>query len=233
MQSPWTAADEEGDRSSRRDQPLLGCRWMPATTEPGLEFGRFRVSPKRRELFADTVPVKLGTRAFDVLMVLLEADGSLVTKAELLRRAWPGIAVSDDNLKVQISDLRRALAGDRDLIRTEFGRGYRFTAAVRRTEVGLADGLPAAETTNLSAGPEAAGASDLAVIAAQLAALEAKLASALSLWTGHRGRTAATSRRRRSSANPAGRSSRVGRHLATSSTPADKLRTVSGWGSPI
>ncbi len=109
------------DRSSR-----------PAT-EAMLEFGRFRVLLRQRQLVADGVPVELGTRAFDLLLVLLQADGSLVTKDELLSRVWPGIVVAEENLKVQISALRRALGEDRDFIRTEFGRGYRFTVAVRST----------------------------------------------------------------------------------------------------
>jgi cytochrome oxidase Cu insertion factor (SCO1/SenC/PrrC family) len=66
----------------------------------------------------------------------LEADGSLVTKDELMSRVWPGIIVAEENLKVQIAALRKALGEDRDLIRTEFGRGYRFTATVRSTVTG-------------------------------------------------------------------------------------------------
>src|ERR1700746_1832086 len=93
-----------------------------------LEFGRFQMLLRRRLLIADGVPVQLGTRALDVLLILIEADGSLVTKENLLARVWPGIHVSDENLKVQISALRKALGEDRDLIRTETGRGYRFTA---------------------------------------------------------------------------------------------------------
>jgi hypothetical protein len=72
-----------------------------------LEFGRFRVLLQQRQLVADGVPTELGTRAFDLLLVLLEADGSLVTKDELLRRVWPGIVVAEENLKVQISALRK------------------------------------------------------------------------------------------------------------------------------
>ena len=96
-----------------------------------IEFGRFRVLPRRRRLLADGVSVELGTRAFDLLLVLLEADGALVTKEELFRRVWPGIVVSEGNLKVQISALRNALGPDRDLIRSEFGRGYRFIGILR------------------------------------------------------------------------------------------------------
>jgi len=106
-------------------------RW--AAQEAALEFGRFRVLLRRRQLVADGAPVKLGTRALDLLLVLLEAEGSLVTKGELLARVWPGIHVSDENLKLQVSALRKAFGEDRDFIRTEFGRGYRFTAAVKST----------------------------------------------------------------------------------------------------
>jgi DNA-binding winged helix-turn-helix (wHTH) protein len=98
-----------------------------------LEFGRFRVLLRRRQLVADGLPLQLGTRAFDLLMVLLDANGSLVTKDELLRGVWPGIVVTEENLKVQISALRKVFGEDRDFIRTEFGRGYRFTAAVIST----------------------------------------------------------------------------------------------------
>jgi DNA-binding winged helix-turn-helix (wHTH) protein len=96
-----------------------------------LEFGRFRVLVRQRQLFAGGMPIDLGTRAFDLLLVLLEADGSLVTKAEILSRVWQGIVVAEENLKVQISGLRKALGDDHHFIRTEFGRGYRFIGAVR------------------------------------------------------------------------------------------------------
>ncbi len=105
----------------------------PAAAGITLQFGRFQVLLRQRQLVADGVPVELGTRAFDLLLVLLEADGSLVTKDELFSRVWPGIFVAEENLKVQISSLRKALGEARDLIRTEFGRGYRFTAAVNST----------------------------------------------------------------------------------------------------
>jgi DNA-binding winged helix-turn-helix (wHTH) protein len=107
-------------------QPTITA-WRP----PVIRFGRFRVLLRQRQLIADGVPIELGTRAFDLLLVLLEADGSLVTKDELLGRVWPGIVVSEENLKVQVSALRKALGADRDVIRTEFRRGYRFTAALR------------------------------------------------------------------------------------------------------
>jgi DNA-binding winged helix-turn-helix (wHTH) protein len=111
--------------------PLGANRTSAVTTDAGLEFGRFHVLLRRRQLLADGVPVELGTRAFDLLLALLEADGLLVSKEELLSRVWPGIVVSEENLKVQVSALRKALGADRDVIHTEFGRGYRFTAVLR------------------------------------------------------------------------------------------------------
>ena len=105
--------------------------WNSGRADAALEFGSLRVLLRRRRLLADGVPVELGTRAFDLLLVLLEADGALVTKEELLDRVWPGVVVSEENLKVQISALRKALGADRTLIRTEFGRGYRFIGILR------------------------------------------------------------------------------------------------------
>src|SRR5207237_9832353 len=60
-----------------------------------------------------------------------EPAGALLTRYELFSRVWPGIVVAEENLKVQISALRKALGEDRDFIRTEFGRGYRFVTAVK------------------------------------------------------------------------------------------------------
>ena len=128
MNTDGVVASYGGNLSSR------GANHSSAATAAAmLEFGRFRVLLRQRQLIADGVPIELGTRAFDLLLILLEADGSVVTKEDLLSRVWPGIVVSEENLKVQVSALRKALGDGRDLIRTEFGRGYRFTAAVRST----------------------------------------------------------------------------------------------------
>src|SRR6516164_2203963 len=119
-------------KPSRRRNPLprSGNPSHRAIAGADLEFGRFRVLRRQRQLLADGVPVELGTRAFDLLLVLLDADGLLVPKEELLSRVWSGIVVSEENLKVQVSALRKALGADRDVIRTESGRGYRFTGVL-------------------------------------------------------------------------------------------------------
>jgi DNA-binding winged helix-turn-helix (wHTH) protein len=117
----------------RNNSSIAEGRPPRAPAEPALEFGRFRVLLRQRQLVADGVSIELGTRALDLLLVLLEADGSLVTKDELMSRVWPGIVVAEENLKTQIFALRKALGEDRDVIHTEVGRGYRFTAEVRST----------------------------------------------------------------------------------------------------
>jgi len=96
-----------------------------------LEFGRFRLFTRQRELHLGDAPVPLGTRAFDVLLILVEAQGELVTKEELLARVWPGAVVEESNIQVQVSALRKALGADRHFILTVPLRGYRFTGEVR------------------------------------------------------------------------------------------------------
>ncbi len=96
-----------------------------------LEFGRFRLLTRQRELRLGDVPVPLGSRAFDVLLILVEAQGELVTKEQLLARVWPGTVVEESNIQVQVSALRKALGADRNLILTVPLRGYRFTGEVR------------------------------------------------------------------------------------------------------
>jgi|SRR6516225_5864245 len=122
----------EAVKAIHRDKsPVTRYRSSQTAAERTLEFGRFCVLLRQRQLVADGRPIELGTRALDLLLILLAADGELVTKDELLCRVWPGIVVAEENLKVQIFALRKALGEDRDFIRTDFGRGYRFTAAVR------------------------------------------------------------------------------------------------------
>src|SRR5271165_7199670 len=131
----WCTMDTNPDRENRfyQEAPLLDGTYQAssAAAETAVEFGCFRVLLRRRQLLADGVPVDLGTRAFDLLLALLEADGALVTKNELMSRVWPSVVVSAENLKFQVSALRKALGADRDLIQTEIGRGYRFIGVLR------------------------------------------------------------------------------------------------------
>src|SRR6516164_10183992 len=96
-----------------------------------IEFGRFSILPYRRQLLAEGRPIRLGGRAFDLLLALLEAPGAVVGKDELLRRIWPGRIVEENRLQSEISGLRKAFGADRELIQTISGRGYQFTGEIR------------------------------------------------------------------------------------------------------
>src|SRR5436309_11088916 len=89
-------------------------------------FGKWVVDLTRREVRARGVPVPLGSRAFDILEVLVESAGELVTKDELMRRVWRSAIVADSTLQIQISTIRKALGQDRGMLKTVFGRGYRL-----------------------------------------------------------------------------------------------------------
>jgi DNA-binding winged helix-turn-helix (wHTH) protein len=78
-------------------------------------------------------PVAIGSRALDVLGVLIARAGEVVSKDEIIAAVWPGLVVEDSNLTVQISALRRVLDQGRaqgSCIQTVPGRGYRFVASV-------------------------------------------------------------------------------------------------------
>src|SRR6516225_6859626 len=100
-------------------------------TPASIEFGHFSIFPHRRQVLADGGPITLGGRAFDVLMALIEASGAVVSKDELLSRVWQGRIVEESRLAGEISALRKAFGGDRELIRTVAGRGYLFTGEIR------------------------------------------------------------------------------------------------------
>ena len=110
----------------------------PAGDKPPISFGPFRLLPTQRLLLEGDRPVRLGSRAFDILTVLIERAGEIVGKDELIARAWPQTFVEEANLKIQVSALRRALgdgqAGQRYVV-TVPGRGYNFVARVSREDV--------------------------------------------------------------------------------------------------
>jgi predicted ATPase/DNA-binding winged helix-turn-helix (wHTH) protein len=95
--------------------------------------GLAEVRPTERTVFLDGEEVALGTRAFDLLLVLIQYRDQLLTKQELLDRVWPGLVVEENNLSVQVSALRKVLGAK--LIATIPGRGYRLSAQVDRVAV--------------------------------------------------------------------------------------------------
>jgi len=102
--------------------------------------GAFELYPSERRLCSAGKPVELGARAFDLLLVLVEQQGRLVTKATLLERVWPRVVVDENNLPAQIASLRRVLGAG--AIRTVPGFGYRLDLAVSKSAGPPGDAAP-------------------------------------------------------------------------------------------
>lgn len=121
-----------------------------AAAEWPLHFGRFTLIPAERQLLCDGQPVALRARALDVLIVLAQSAGSLVSRDQLFDRVWRSRVVEENNLSVQVNALRQVLGAE--LIATVPGRGYRLVAKVRTEGAAatappvLADAGPALRT---------------------------------------------------------------------------------------
>jgi DNA-binding winged helix-turn-helix (wHTH) protein len=96
-------------------------------------FGPFYLIPVQQLLLEGEKPLRVGSRAIEILIALVERHGELVTREELMARVWPNLFVEPSNLTVHIAALRRALGdglnGHRYLVNIP-GRGYRFVAQV-------------------------------------------------------------------------------------------------------
>jgi predicted ATPase/DNA-binding winged helix-turn-helix (wHTH) protein len=150
-----------------------------------IKFGRFQVLPHRREIFSEGVPVPLGSRAFDVLMVLIEAGGELVTKDEILSRVWPGMVVEEHSLQFHISALRKVLGEDRGFIKTISGRGYRFVADII-ADAGEQEALPDRGGALSAPLPDAENLTNLPSPTSALIGREAELSEASALLKAQR-----------------------------------------------
>ncbi len=91
-----------------------------------MQFGRLAISPERGEAQLDGEAIALGSRAFDILLLLVQAKGQVVTQEEIFQQVWPGRLVEANTLQAQMSALRKALGARRDIIQTVSGRGYRI-----------------------------------------------------------------------------------------------------------
>jgi DNA-binding winged helix-turn-helix (wHTH) protein len=115
------------------NKEALCDREAAAAAERAMSFGPFLLVPKRRLLLKAHKSLRLGSRAFDILIMLVERSGELVSREEIMARVWPSTFVAPANLTVHISALRRALddgrEGNRYLVNIP-GRGYRFVAPV-------------------------------------------------------------------------------------------------------
>ncbi len=108
-------------------------------------FGPFRLAVAQRMLLEDGEPLRLGSRALDILIALAERAGETVRKEDLIARVWPDTVVEEGALRVHVSALRKALGegqSGRRYIANIPGRGYRLTAEVTHEEA--APALPTA-----------------------------------------------------------------------------------------
>src|SRR6266700_2003113 len=100
------------------------------------QFGPFRLDADAEILFRGAEPIVLGQRAVALLRLLLERAGAPVSKDALIETAWPGLAIGDGNLTVQIAALRRVfkeVAGSASWIETLPRRGYRYVGPLVET----------------------------------------------------------------------------------------------------
>jgi len=116
--------------------------------EASASFGPFRLHPARRQLLDDGAPVRLGSRALELLCALVEAGGAVLSREALVARVWPSTVVEETSLRVHIAALRKALGDGQDgrrYIVNVVGRGYAFVAPVSWRPVGEAALAPSAE----------------------------------------------------------------------------------------
>jgi len=106
-------------------------------TAQTIAFGPFRLLPAQQLLLEHEAPVRLGSRAFEILAALVERAGEVVGKNELIARVWPNIFVGESTLRVHVAGLRRAL-GDgqpgRRYLTNIPGRGYSFVAPLNLSQ---------------------------------------------------------------------------------------------------
>src|SRR5262249_51480391 len=139
-------------------------------------FGSFRLVPAQRVLLDDGKPLRLGGRALDILITLVEHAGETISKEQLIAHTWPETIVDEGALRVHVAALRKAL-GDgragRRYVANNPGRGYTFVAPVTREHPLPATVSPnsAGASGNLSAPlTRVVGRDDVvAALAAQLA----------------------------------------------------------------
>jgi predicted ATPase/DNA-binding winged helix-turn-helix (wHTH) protein len=153
--------------------------------DESIAFRRFRILPRERRLLADGKPANLRPRAFDLLLALVEAAGSVVLRDVLIERVWQDRTVTENNLQVQIAALRNALGPDRDLIRTVAGRGYQFTGRIEASRLAAA-AEPSMPSVNTPAAPRESPQTNVPEAVSELIGRKAELDGILALARAHR-----------------------------------------------
>lgn len=132
---PFTLSIAAGEGIFERGEGASGRRSAVLDHSPHQDasFGPFRLIANARLLLRDDEAVPVGSRAFDLLSLLVERAGTVIAKRDLMARGWPDLTVDETSLRVQIAGLRRALGdgvqGARYISNVP-GRGYCFVATV-------------------------------------------------------------------------------------------------------
>src|ERR1700680_4637317 len=165
---------------------------MASDPQAAYAFGQFTLVPSQKRLLCDREVVPLAPKVFDTLVLLVENQGRLIQKEELLKALWPHTVVEEQALAHNVSQLRKILrdpAEDPKFIETVPKRGYRFIAPVR------AVGEPAPHLASPAVnglmpsvfqGLQWSRATVLALLAAVLVLVGATAASVYSPRTGQR-----------------------------------------------
>lgn len=119
------------DPISQRDT-MLGSLLQKRADEPeAFKFGPYCLIPSRRLLLVGQDRIELGSRAFDILVLLVKRCGDVVSSQQIFEYAWPDMTVEESNIRVQMRGLRRALGAYQRSIVTVRSRGYVFVVPVQ------------------------------------------------------------------------------------------------------
>src|SRR5579862_4000391 len=174
---------------------------MSSLTSNLYQFGEFSLDPQGRVLRRGQTPVALTPKAFDLLLTLIQNNGKIVTKDELMRTVWRDSFVEESNLTQTIFMVRKALdeTSDRRYILTVQGQGYRFLIPITETATQTPEIMPAESVVNvrplpdLEMHPRPAKAWKWAGIATSIAVLLIA-GSAAWLWRSRHSRVQPTSK---------------------------------------
>ncbi len=111
-------------------------------------FGEFVLDSESRNLTQNGSIIKLTSKSFELLQLLIKKHGKIVTREEILRKVWQEEFVEDSNVNVQIAILRKILGNQNDFIQTISKRGYCFTAKVEEKTSPSTNGYAVPETTS-------------------------------------------------------------------------------------
>jgi DNA-binding winged helix-turn-helix (wHTH) protein len=136
---------DSAGQNAARAQPTGDVEVVDPIADQRLLFDTFELLREQRQLISSGRPVNLGSRAFVLLLALIDRAGQVISNDELIAAAWPNTFVDETNLRTHIAALRRALGDDgaaRRFILNVPGRGYSFVARIRREHPTFVESTP-------------------------------------------------------------------------------------------